>query len=361
MRIVALIPAHNEASSILETVRAMLRQRRLPDQIVVICDNCTDETYQLAAGEVRPGNRLRVVRTERNQDKKPGALNWAWREFCQGADLLVTLDADTVLPPNAVGDWEQEFEDDPRLGGSSSKFTMPGDSLLVRLQRYEFARWTHQSLRRGWTSVLAGTGCAIRNDALTAVAARADRDGPWLYESKVEDFELTHRIRELGYYSRVSPTVRAYTDAMDTVPALWGQRMKWQVGTVEDLLRMGFRRRTRLDWGQQLLGLAYAFMRLLWPALVLLALLTHHFRFVPLWLAPTGLFVLNDFKHAFLVPHRDRWDVILAVSLLPLELFAYMRAAWFLAGWHEALVNRLTGREKDRWLLQERAEAAGRR
>src|SRR5262249_42139819 len=159
---------------------------------------------------------------------------------------------DTILPPNAVADWEHEFAADERLAGSSSKFTMLGSKLLVRLQRFEFATWTDTSLRRGWTSVLAGTGCCIRNDALRMVVAGAHGsarlDGPWSYESQVEDFELTYRIRELGYHCHVSPTVRAYTDAMDTVRALWGQRMKWQVGTVEDLLAIGVNRLTFADW-----------------------------------------------------------------------------------------------------------------
>lgn len=356
MRIVALIPAHNEQESIMATVAALLQQQRLPDQIIVICDNCTDQTYERASS--LNSSRVEVVKTIDNQEKKPGALNWAWQNYCDGADIVITLDADTVLAPNAIGDWEQEFIEEPRLGGSSSKFTMIGKSLLVRLQRYEFARWTYQSLRRGWTSVLAGTGCAIRNDVLRSIVNRGDRLGPWIPTSKVEDFELTHRVRELGYYCRVSPTVRAYTDAMPNVRSLWAQRMKWQVGTIEDLLVMGFNKRTRLDWGQQMLGVAYAMMRLLWPVMVVLALATHNFRFVPIWLLPTVLFVLNDFKYSLLVPHRDKWDMILAITLVPLELFAYLRAAWFIMGWHEALINRITGRDKDRWHLQSRAEAS---
>src|SRR5690606_3029353 len=149
------------------------------------------------------------------------------------------LDADTVLPSNAVKDWVQEFYNDPLLGGSSSKFTMLGSEFMVRLQRAEFAKWTMTSLKRGWTSVLAGTGCAIRNDVLRHVVEIYEREGPWTYDSEVEDFELTYRIRELGFYCQVSPTVRAYTDAMRSMKALWGQRMKWQVGTVDDLLRIG--------------------------------------------------------------------------------------------------------------------------
>jgi biofilm PGA synthesis N-glycosyltransferase PgaC len=183
--------------------------------------------------------------------------------------LLVTLDADTVLPPSAVGEWEREFLADPTLAGSSSKFTMSGSKPLVRLQRFEFAMWTDAALRRGSTTVLAGTGGCIRNEALKMVAARDDGDGPWSYHSQVEDFELTYRIRDLGYRCQVSPTVRAYTDAMDTVRSLWGQRMKWQVGTVEDLLHLGVNRLTRLDWRQQVAGLLAALVRVGWVVLMI--------------------------------------------------------------------------------------------
>ena len=108
---------------------------------------------------------------------------------------------------------------------------MLGSDWLTRLQRSEFARWSQTSLQRGHTSVLAGTGCAIRGEALRAVAARHDREGPWTYNSSVEDFELTFRIRHRGWRCHVSPTVPAYTDSMKTIHALWAQRMKWQVGT----------------------------------------------------------------------------------------------------------------------------------
>jgi cellulose synthase/poly-beta-1,6-N-acetylglucosamine synthase-like glycosyltransferase len=358
-RVIAMVPAHNEEDSIGATIAALLDQTRVPDEIYVIADNCTDDTYEVARVFKAYSSRVRVVKTIGNTLKKPGAMNWAWNRFCQNADVLVTLDADTVLPPNAVADWCAEFEDDPKLGGSSSKFTMLGDDVLTRLQRYEFARWTYTGLKRGWTSVLAGTGCAIRNDVLKTVANRSDRDGPWFYDSKVEDFELTYRIREMGYYCHVSPTVRAYTDAMKTVKSLWNQRMKWQCGTVEDLLRFGINKYTRIDWAQQALGLFAAFVRFMWPALIIVALLTDNFQFIWWWLLPTVLFVINDTRMATLIPHCDRKDRLLAASFVPGEFFAYMRAAWFIAAWHSIFMERLTGNKKDRWAMQYSAEAEG--
>jgi biofilm PGA synthesis N-glycosyltransferase PgaC len=353
-RVTVLIPAHNEAASIASTIRAQLQQNRVADRIVVICDNCSDDTHNIA--KQFP---VVVVDTINNKHKKSGALNWAWRTFAQDADIVICLDADTVLPANAVSDWIDEFYEDPTLGGSSSKFTMLGDEFLVRLQRAEFAKWTTTGLRRGWTSVLAGTGCAIRNSALKIVAARDDRDGPWSYESVVEDFELTYRIRELGYLCHISETVRAYTDAMRGVHSLWAQRMKWQVGTVEDLITLGVNRLTLIDWWQQLLGMSAAILRIMWVSLLVIAATPYgSLSKNPLWIVLPIVFIVSDTAQAFLIPHRDKKDIWIAALLVPQEIFAWMRAGWFLAAWREVLVSKITSRRKDRWSMQYAAEGS---
>ncbi|SRR6266568_3845449 len=354
VNVVVLIPAHNEAGSVASTIEAQLQQKRIADKIIVISDNSTDNTYEIAKGYP-----IIACRTKGNKHKKSGALNWAWRKYAQKADLVVCLDADTVLPDNAIQDWVREFRKNPTLGGSSSKFTMLGTPLIVRLQRAEFAKWTTTGLRRGWTSVLAGTGCAIRNSALKAVAMRDDRDGPWTYDSMVEDFELTYRIRELGYLCQISPSVRAYTDAMQTMHSLWAQRMKWQVGTVEDLLALGLNRLTVIDWMQQALGLFAAVLRIMWVLLLIIAATPYgSLSRNVLWLLLPVLFIVSDTAQAYLIPHRDRKDIIVAALLVPQEIFAWMRAGWFLAAWYEVLTGKLTRRRKDRWSMQYAAEGS---
>lgn len=353
MKIVALIPAHNEQGSIAGTIQALLDQERVPDKIIVLADNCTDDTFKVAIRFPAP---VIAVETVNNPHKKSGALNQGWKEFCQDADIVICLDADTILPTNAIGDWELEMIQDESLGGSSSKFTMQDPGLLSRLQKAEFAKWTDTSLRRGYTSVLAGTGCAIRNSVLMDVVAADDRDGPWSYGSQVEDFELTYRVRLLGFKCHVSPTVRAYTDSMKSVKTLWNQRKKWQVGTVEDLLSIGFNKLTRLDWGQQALGLLSALMRVLWAIIMVASFIMGTFRLQPLWLLLPIVFIANDLKAANRIPHRDWKDLLLAALLVPQEVFCWMRAAWFLSSWFDVILTKITGNRKDRWAMQYKAE-----
>jgi cellulose synthase/poly-beta-1,6-N-acetylglucosamine synthase-like glycosyltransferase len=148
---VVLIAAHNEEACIVGTLQSLLTQHRKADRIVVAADNCTDRTFALASAV--PG--VIAFETEGNTAKKPGALNQAWRQYAKGADLVVSMDADTTLDPTALAEWEREFRENPKLGGCSAKFTMlvadhmsPFERLLVRLQRAEFARWTDLALKR---------------------------------------------------------------------------------------------------------------------------------------------------------------------------------------------------------------------
>lgn len=374
--IAVLIAAHNEEASIAATLASVMSQQRRADRIIVAADNCSDRTVDLARGFP-----VTVFETDRNRAKKPGALNQAWRQYCADADLVVCIDADTVLDQNALLDWEAEFLSDRNLGGCSAKFTMRvtddlswHQKLLVRIQRAEFAKWTDLALKRGRrTNVLAGTACCIRNDTLRDIAAwrLANHSTaiatPWLETSVVEDFELTYRMRQMGWQTRVSATVRAYTDAMTDVRSLWAQRMKWQVGTVSDLLEFGYNDLTRFDWWQQAQGLVAVTVRFLWIALLVAAAIFGRLELRPLWLLPPVLFLMNDVRQSFRIPHCQPADVVVAALLLPQECFAVMRAGWFLASWAEVVGARLRGslgsalrlapaKPRDRWSLQFRAE-----
>ena len=353
LRVVVLVPAYNESGSIGATLDGLMTQSRPADLIVVIPNGCTDSTAVVA--RMYP---VTVMELPRLEHRKSEALNRAWAEYAHDADVVVCLDADTVLPPNALAAWAKEFgaETAGQLGGSSSKFTMQDPGLLSRLQKAEFATWTDTALRRGRTSVLAGTGCAINNAVLRQIAARGDREGPWVYTSQVEDFELTYRIRELGYVCQVSPDVRAYTDSMKSIKALWGQRMKWQVGTVEDLLDLGFNRLTLRDWGQQAMGLLGVFLKLLWVAVLAGSLALGVFHVVLFWWLVPILFVALDVKRAMRIPHRDWKDLAIAASFFPQEIFMWLRSGWFLASWWAVLKTKITRRRIDRWEAQYTAE-----
>ena len=73
-KIVLLVPAHNEAVGIVATMESVEAQTMSPDRRIVVCDNCTDATPELA--RARAG--WEVWETVGNTGKKGGALNQAW-------------------------------------------------------------------------------------------------------------------------------------------------------------------------------------------------------------------------------------------------------------------------------------------
>lgn len=351
MKIVVLIPAYNESESIGRTIEAILKQDRQADEVVVIPNGCSDNTAEIARSYP-----VTVLELPRLEHRKSEALNRAWSEFGRDADLVISHDADTVLPLNALADWEREFVSVRKFGGSTGKFTVQQKGFFGRLQKSEYAAGIQTSLTRGWTNVLAGAGTAFSGEVLRNIADREDRVGPWSYESAVEDYELTYRIRELGFKTFVSPTVRAYTDGMSNLKSLWGQRMKWQAGTLEDLLSFGWTPLTRRDWLVQGLALLNPAIRLLWVTVFTTALLMGVLSFAWWgWFLPL-LFIALNLKMSMRIPHRDWKDTLIACSVIPQEFLQILQGGWVIASWGEVIRKRVTKVDRDLWAAQYAAE-----
>jgi cellulose synthase/poly-beta-1,6-N-acetylglucosamine synthase-like glycosyltransferase len=348
--VVALIPAHNEEASIGATIRALQAQTRCPDEVVVVCDNCTDATADVARQFL-----VTVVETVGNTHRKSGALNQVWHEYAKTADIVVGVDGDTELPPHAVADWEREFVAKPKLGGSSSQPVMTGNGLLPRIQRAEFTKSATISLRRGWCRVISGTGCAFRGEALRQAARLPGQEGPWTYESVVEDYHLTYRLRQMGWLCEMSPTVWCYTGSMTTVRSLWHQRIKWQAGTVADLLRFGFNRLNYREWVQQGFAVMCMVFWVLWLALNITEAAVGHLRPDWTWLLFPLLFSGVEVVHAWRIRGRDWKDLVIAGSLISAVLYTALSMGWNAVSWWKVI----GASRRDLWAAQYTAEAQG--
>src|SRR5712675_1980254 len=89
-RTIVLIPAHNEGAGILPTIRDIQAQLGLNDSILVVADNCTDDTaaiVQAAGVEV-------IVRADPVRRGKGYALEFGVRHMRPNPpDVVVIMDA----------------------------------------------------------------------------------------------------------------------------------------------------------------------------------------------------------------------------------------------------------------------------
>jgi glycosyltransferase involved in cell wall biosynthesis len=145
--ITVLIPAHNEAAGLGATLDSLNAQTVLPHRVVVICDNCTDDTEAVAAA-----HGAAAIRTRGNKDKKAGALNQAFTALEDlgkenpGGYVLV-MDADTQLAPAFIETAARRLDADLRLGAVGAVFRGgQATSLLELCQSNEYARYARTCL-----------------------------------------------------------------------------------------------------------------------------------------------------------------------------------------------------------------------
>lgn len=320
-RITALVPAHNEAVTIGATLASLAAQARTPDHIIVIADNCTDGTADIATAA-----GAQVHTTVANRDKKAGGLNQALADLLPDAgprDLVLVMDADTTMGPQFLEAAERAFLADADLGAVGGLFFGdPGAGMLGDFQRNEYHRYQRQTLLKGGSPmVLTGTASVFRADALRAVARARGTVLPGsagtVYDTLAltEDNELTIALKTLGW-SSVSPAECVVsTEVMPDWRALWRQRERWQRGALENLRVYGWSPITRRYWLQQA-GILYGVLAL-WSFLalaVLTVLAGVAWSWSAFWAAITLVFVVERVSTVWSRGPRAR---LVAVGLFP--------------------------------------------
>lgn len=330
-RIVALIPAHNEQDGIVKTVRSLYEQTVKPDLVIVMADNCTDDTIPLArsAGAY-------VVATVNNRAKKAGALNQGialTMPWMQETDYYILQDADGELSPDWIKNalatyagWDDEPGRKKPLGGLSGAIVArKPQNFIERAQAIEYARGTRLMARkRGKVHVLSGAAAMLPVSVLQQVAAARGTTLPgnkgvyYMEDSLTEDYELTLAIRHLGYDCTSTKRCQVVTDLMPDVHMLEIQRVRWYRGAMESLAIYKFNRLTARTWG----GVAFTlFSSTLFPiALVglVFSYLIYHSLPSPLFWVFLPIFMLENIIVAYRVDRKSFWT---AVSFVPLFLY----------------------------------------
>ena len=98
-RIAILMPAHNEASMLPAALRAVAPQLHANDTLLVVADNCTDETARVAAAE----GADTIERHDSALRGKGYALDFGIRHLSANPpDLVIIIDADCHATPGSI-------------------------------------------------------------------------------------------------------------------------------------------------------------------------------------------------------------------------------------------------------------------
>ena len=318
-----LVPAHDEEAVLGTTLESLAGQTRRPDRVLVIADNCTDATVEVARSR-----GVDVVETVGNTEKKAGALNQQLARLLPTAelsDVVLVMDADSTITPDflevALGLLEED-QDLVAVGGLF--YGEEGGGLIGQLQRNEYTRYQRIVARKlNRVFVLTGTASVIRSYALRAASDAREMLIPGtrgqVYDTLAltEDNELTLALKTLGAQMTSPPQCRVTTEVMTRWRDLWRQRLRWHRGALENIGAYGPTRATAMYWTQQT-ALAYGVVAL-WSYLLLMTitlLAADSVRWSPFWVTIGAIFVVERVVTAW----AGGWRARLLAAPIVIEL-----------------------------------------
>ena len=232
-KISLIISAHNEEKVIERAIESAIEADYPNKEIIVVDDGSTDRTYQLALEHAKKG-KIKLIHRDIASGSKTGALNYGLL-FASG-EVIVTVDADTVLERNALKEVVKPLSD-PKVSAVSGNVRVlsgekGGKNLLVKLQTYEYL--LALELGRRVNSII-GTLLIISGAFGAFWKTNIDSLGRYDKDTITEDFDVTIKMRKLGKRLVFSEKAIAWTYVPETWRAWIRQRIRWTRGQVETL------------------------------------------------------------------------------------------------------------------------------
>jgi cellulose synthase/poly-beta-1,6-N-acetylglucosamine synthase-like glycosyltransferase len=270
-----LVPAHNEAASIAESVRAFLTLLYPRHEVVVVNDGSQDETLQRLIEEFElyevppavrrtlPSKPVRAYYRSRRHakllvlDKENGGKADALNAALDAAryPYVLACDADTIVEPDALLRLARPLLFDTEVAAVSGTIRvanacrvehgritlsrvdrrlLPGLQTVEYLRAFLFGRlgWN----RLGGNLMVSGAFGLFRREFLLAI-------GGYDTSSVTEDMELCVRLRRYLYDNGIVasmpfvPDPVAWTEVPESLAVLGRQRARWHRGLIATLMR----------------------------------------------------------------------------------------------------------------------------
>lgn len=163
IRLAVLIPAHDEADGIGATIKNIMPQLKPADRLIVVADNCTDDTARIA---LEHGAEA-VERHDINNRGKGYALDFGMRFIAQDApDAVAIIDADCSIPGNTLQQLvEHSLRHDRPVQSLYLMLAPEGAGLKTKIAQFAWVikNWVRPLgyARLGLPCQLMGTGMAF--------------------------------------------------------------------------------------------------------------------------------------------------------------------------------------------------------
>lgn len=227
-----LVPCYNEGDNVRETIEYLLKQHYPNYEIIAVNDGSKDNTLEILRELAAKHPQVRVVNLASNQGKAVGLRTAA---LLSNSEILIGIDGDALLAPNATAWIVRHFLEDPNLGAVTGNPRIRNRStLLGKIQVGEFSAIVGMIKRAqrsyGHIFTVSGVIAGFRKTALHQV-------GYWSPDMVTEDIDISWKLQLAGWHIRFEPNALCWVLMPETLNGLWKQRSRWAQGGVEVLLR----------------------------------------------------------------------------------------------------------------------------
>lgn len=228
-RFLVLVPAHNEEESIATTIKSATELDTTQNQckILVIADNCTDRTAQVAASH----GALVYERTDKQRRGKGYALEDVTKNILNDKqfddiDALVIVDADSTLDPKLLDHFALSFQNGSDFAQCYDTISNPEGSWRTQLLTYAFGLFNGTYLLGLDRS---GLGAHLRGNGMGFTRAGLLRQ-PWKAASLAEDLEFSWNLRLRGESVSFVGNTSVFAEMPTNASTSKSQRARWEHG-----------------------------------------------------------------------------------------------------------------------------------
>jgi len=227
-----IIPAFNEEKHIRRTLDSVIEADYLNKEVIVIDDGSTDNTYAIVQSykDKMPSDRYLVV--SRSNGGKSSAINYALR-YAKG-DYIITIDADSIMGRDSIKEIMKYFQEPDVVAVGGNIKVKNRNKLLTYCQALEYLVGINLFKRAydvfGVVMVVPGPLGGFRKKVLL-------ERGEYDKDTLAEDFDTTIKVLKTGRAVQASTHAMSFTEAPETIGGLYKQRLRWNRGNLQTLIK----------------------------------------------------------------------------------------------------------------------------
>ncbi|MEG4058789.1 MULTISPECIES: glycosyltransferase [unclassified Microcoleus] len=229
-KVAVLIPAYNEAAGIAATISTILPQLTPQDRLLVIADNCTDATAEIA----RNCGASAIERQDTERKGKGYALDFGLQSIeSHPPEVVIMVDADCICQPDSIEKLARVAVAEQRPVQATYLMEQPPnptpkDSISALAFLVKNLVRPSGLKKLGFPSLLTGTGMAFPWSIIRSVSLASS--------NIVEDMQMSLDLAIAGHPTVFCPEANVTGCLPQQQQAAKSQRTRWEHGHIQTLL-----------------------------------------------------------------------------------------------------------------------------